>query len=66
VLGKDVIDNQLQTLAWLANSLHRFGRSLRAGDRIMTGSFTKPLPVTAGTSVRTTFPGIGSVEARFD
>jgi len=66
VVGRDVIDNQLQTLAWLANSLHRFGRNLRAGDRIMTGSFTKPLPVAAGTSVRTTFAGIGTVESRFD
>ena len=66
VLGKDVIDNQLQTLAWLANTLHRFGRKLRAGERIMTGSFTKPLPVVAGTWVRTTFAGIGAVEARFD
>jgi len=66
VAGRDVIDNQLQTLAWLANVLCRFGRSLRAGDRIMTGSFTKPLPVSAGTSVRTTFAGIGTVEARFD
>lgn len=66
VLGKDVIDNQLQTLAWLANTLHRFGRSLRAGDRIMTGSFTKPLPIGAGSSVRTTFSGLGTVEARFE
>lgn len=66
VVGKDVIDNQLQTLAWLANTLHRFGRSLRAGDRIMTGSFTKPLPIGASASVRTTFSGIGTVDARFD
>lgn len=66
VVGREVIDNQLQTLAWLANLLHRFGRHLRAGDRIMTGSFTRPLPVSAGTAVRTTFAGIGTVEARFD
>ncbi len=66
VVGRDAIDNQLQTLAWLANTLHRFGRSLRAGERIMTGSFTKPLPIQAGTSVRTTFSGIGTVAAWFD
>ena len=40
--------------------------SLRAGERIMTGSFTKPLPIQAGTSVRTTFSRIGTVEAWFD
>lgn len=66
VVGRDVIDNQLHTLAWLVNALHRFGASLRAGDRIMTGSFTRPLPVAAGAAVRTTFAGIGTVEARFD
>lgn len=66
VVGRDVIDNQLHTLAWLVNALHRFGASLRAGDRIMTGSFTRPLPVAAGATVRTSFAGIGTVEARFD
>lgn len=66
VVGHEVIDNQLQTLAWLANALHGHGRRLRAGDRIMTGSFTKPLPLQAGSGVRTSFAGIGTVEAWFD
>ena len=51
VVGREVIDHQLQTLAWLAATLHRFGRGLRAGDCIMTGSFTRPLPMR-GPSVR--------------
>lgn len=66
VLGRDVIDNQLQTLAWLANTLHRFGRGLRAGDCIMTGSFTKPLPMQTGDRILTVFDGIGEVRASFD
>lgn len=65
VVGRDVIDNQMETLAWLAKSLHRFGRSLRAGDCIMTGSFTKPLPVERGARIRTVFDGIGEVTASF-
>lgn len=65
VIGRDVIDNQLQTLAWLAATLYRFGKGLRAGDCIMTGSFTKPLPIEQGDRIRTTFGGIGEVSASF-
>jgi 2-oxo-hept-3-ene-1,7-dioate hydratase len=64
-LGREAIDNQLQTLAWLANALHRFGRRLEAGQRIMTGSFTKPMPVARGDTYETSFSGIGTVRASF-
>lgn len=65
VLGREVIDNQLRTVAWLANRLHRFGRRLQAGQRIMSGSFTKPMPVAAGDSYDTQFSGVGAVRATF-
>lgn len=64
-LGRECIDNQLQTLAWLANSLHRHGRKLTAGQRIMTGSFTKPMPVAQGDRYETAFSGIGEVKVSF-
>ena len=64
-LGREAIDDQLQTLAWLANALHRYGRSLQAGQRIMTGSFTKPMPITQGDVFETEFSGIGKVAASF-
>ncbi len=64
-LGREAIDNQLQTIAWLANALHRYGRRLQAGQRIMSGSFTKPMPVAQGDVYETTFSGIGSVKASF-
>lgn len=64
-LGGDVMDNQVQTVAWLANTLHRYGRRLQAGQRIMSGSFTKPAPVKAGDTVETQFIGVGTVAASF-
>jgi 2-keto-4-pentenoate hydratase len=64
-LGREVIDNQLRTIAWLANALHRYGRRLEAGQGLMTGSFTKPLPVSAGDDFETEFSGIGAVAAMF-
>lgn len=63
--GRASIDNQLQTLAWLANALHRYGRRLETGQKIMTGSFTKPVPVNPGDKIETGFSGIGSVTASF-
>ena len=65
VLGGDVMDNQVQTVAWLANALHRFGRQLQAGQLIMSGSFTKPVPVKAGDTIETRFSGVGTVKASF-
>ena len=64
-LGRESIDNQLQTLAWLANALHRYGRRLQAGQRIMTGSFTKPMPVARGDIFETDFGDIGRVTTSF-
>jgi 2-keto-4-pentenoate hydratase len=64
-LGREAIDNQLQTLAWLANALHRYGRRLQARQRIMTGSFTKPMPIAQGDVFETDFSYIGTVTASF-
>ena len=64
-LGRESIDNQLQTLAWLANALHRYSRRLQAGQRIMTGSFTKPMPVARGDIFETDFGDIGRVTTSF-
>jgi len=64
-LGREAIDNQLQTLAWLANALHRYGRRLQARQRIMTGSFTKPMPIAQGDIFQTDFSDIAMVTASF-
>ena len=66
VLGKDVIDDQLESIAWLANRLAAFGGSLKVGHRILSGSFSPPLPISRGDRWETRFSGVGSVAARFD
>lgn len=65
LLGADVIDDQLQSLAWLANQLAVFGRALEAGQRVITGSFTKPLPIKRGERWETHFSSVGTVSATF-
>lgn len=65
-LGRDAIDNQLESIAWLANEAARYGATLKVGHRILSGSFSRPLPISRGDRWETRFSGIGSVSARFD
>jgi len=64
-IGRDAIDNQFETLAWLANSLAEYGHTLEAGQRILTGSFNKPIPIEQGDVWEAHFHGLGRVMARF-
>jgi 2-keto-4-pentenoate hydratase len=65
VLGREVMDNPLRSLVWLANALPAFGAALQAGHRVLTGSFTKPIPAGRGDRFETRFSGLGSVAASF-
>jgi len=63
--GEAVLGHPFNSLAWLATKLAEFGEKLRAGDVVMTGSFTRQFPLKAGDRVETTFEGVGKVEAEF-
>ena len=65
VVGKDVIDNQLESIAWLANHLATYGLALEPGQRIMSGSFTKPTPISKGDRWESLFSSVGAVSATF-
>lgn len=65
VTGKDVIDNQLDSITWLANHLAEYGLALEPGQRIMSGSFTKPTPIAKGDRWESSFSGVGNVSATF-
>jgi len=64
-VGREVIDPQLDSIAWLANSLHRFEQHLEAGHIILTGSFIRPVPISKGDRWEARFAGIGTVTASF-
>jgi 2-keto-4-pentenoate hydratase len=49
----------------LLKHLHQFGRGLKAGDVVLSGTCTPPLPVTAGNRVVAEFAGLGSVSVTF-
>ncbi len=60
--GDAVLGNPLNSVVWLAAKLAEFGRFLKAGEIIMSGSFTRQFPIRPGDSIRCEFSGIGAVE----
>jgi 2-keto-4-pentenoate hydratase len=64
-LGREVIDNPLHSIAWLANTLAAHGRWLEAGQLILTGSFNRPIPISKGDRWEASFSGIGTVTCSF-
>jgi 2-keto-4-pentenoate hydratase len=59
--GDAVLGNPLNSVAWLARKLPEFGRGIRAGDLIMSGSFTRQFPIEPGDRVHADFADIGDV-----
>ncbi len=63
-VGTEVIDDHFLSLSILANTLARYGLALEAGQRVITGSYSKH-DVTGNGQWRADFAGIGAVEASF-
>jgi 2-keto-4-pentenoate hydratase len=59
--GDAVLGNPLNSVIWLAGKLREFGREIRAGDIIMSGSFTRQFPIAPGDRVHVEFAGVGEV-----
>ena len=62
--GAAVLGHPYNSVVWLAGKLAQFGERLRAGDVIMSGSFTRQFPLAAGDAVETVFEGLGGVTTR--
>ena len=59
--GDAVLGNPLHSIVWLAGKLSAFGRGLKAGEIVMTGSFTRQFPINPGDRIETVVTGIGAV-----
>ena len=58
-VGTDIMGHPLEPVAWLANNLAELGKSLRAGDTVLTGSFAPPYMLDAGDSATISIEGLG-------
>jgi 2-keto-4-pentenoate hydratase len=61
--GSAVLGHPYNSVAWLAAKLAQFGERVKAGDYIMSGSFTRQFPLNAGDRIEAQFAGIGTVTA---
>lgn len=62
-----VLGNPVNAVAWLANKLHEFGVSFEPGQLILTGSFIRAEPVSAGDQIVAKFDqGFGDVAINFE
>jgi 2-keto-4-pentenoate hydratase len=64
-IARGNIDEQFETLAWLANQLAAVGLAIEPGQRVITGACLNPAPPAPGDSWECTFEGIGSVSVSF-
>src|ERR1700730_17509905 len=63
--GADVLGHPHNALAWLANHLAADGKSLRAGEIVLTGSLVKTVWLGAGDEVMMELAGLGNVAVTF-
>jgi len=64
--GSAVLGHPYNSVVWLAAKLAQFGEKVRAGDYIMSGSFTRQFPLNRGDRIEAAFAGIGTVTASVD
>jgi 2-oxopent-4-enoate/cis-2-oxohex-4-enoate hydratase len=63
--GAAALGSPVTCVAWLANTLGRFGTPLKAGEVILSGSLVPLEPVKPGDAMRVQIGGIGSATVRF-
>lgn len=63
--GSAALGSPLASVAWLANTLGRFGIALEAGEIILSGSLVPLEPVRPGDEMSLTLEGIGTASVRF-
>jgi 2-keto-4-pentenoate hydratase len=64
-ISSDVMGNPANSLAWLSRHLSRYGRRLRPGDQVMSGSLAAQLKVERGAAIEVQFSGVGEASIRF-
>ncbi|MDR0219446.1 MAG: 2-oxo-hepta-3-ene-1,7-dioic acid hydratase [Enterobacteriaceae bacterium] len=60
-----VLDHPANGVVWLANKLAAHGVQLEAGQIILSGSFTRPVPARKGDTFHVDYGALGSVSCHF-
>jgi len=60
-----VLNHPANGIAWLAKKFAPHGVALEPGQVVLSGSFTRPMPVAAGDTVHADYGALGSISCRF-
>ncbi len=64
-LAAGVLNHPAHGVAWLANKIARYDEELRAGDLVLSGSFTRPTAAARGDVLHADFGTLGTISVRF-
>ena len=64
-LGAAVLNHPGNGVVWLANKLAAHGEGLAAGEIVLGGSFTRPVPCAAGDVFHADYGPLGSISVKF-
>ncbi|MDK3071940.1 2-oxo-hepta-3-ene-1,7-dioic acid hydratase [Sedimentitalea sp. JM2-8] len=64
-LGAGVLNDPLESVAWLARRMASYDQVIAPGQIILSGSFIRPVECPSGTRIHADFSGFGSVAIAF-
>ena len=64
-LGAAVLNHPGNGIVWLANKLAAYDEGLEAGEIVLGGSFTRPVPCAAGDTFHADYGPLGSISLHF-
>lgn len=65
-LGAGVLNDPVMGMVWLVQRLAEYGRGLRGGDVVLSGSFIRPIEAPAGSHFVADYADFGRVEISFE
>ena len=65
-LGAGMLNDPATGIIWLLDRLALFGKSLKAGEIVLSGSFIRPIEAPAGSTFAADFGSFGRVDLAFD
>ena len=64
-LGAGVLNDPVESVAWLAQRIARYGRRIEPGEIVLSGSFVRPVECPSGSRIECDFGAFGSVGIAF-